>query len=116
MGERKLTPVLKIPSVGSQATGSNRTVEEAVASENGSAEVAQTATGARPEETDVVWEIVDVAKFLHVHPNMVYKMAKNRKLPCTRIGNRWKFLRNHIVRWLESRVSCSSNPALPRVQ
>ena len=40
----------------------------------------------------------DVAEMLGVHPSTVRIMARANDLPCKKIGQRWYFLRDEIIK------------------
>lgn len=42
----------------------------------------------------------EVAGFLRVSTQTVYKMAKNRTIPAVKIGNQWRFERHRMALWL----------------
>ena len=46
----------------------------------------------------------DLADYLSFSKNWVYRKAEAGELPGTRLGNRWRFKRSVIDRWLEERV------------
>ena len=46
----------------------------------------------------------EVAELLRIHPATLYKMIKNGDLPAFRVGSDWRFSRNSIEKWLESRM------------
>ncbi|MCX5724471.1 MAG: helix-turn-helix domain-containing protein [Nitrospirae bacterium] len=49
--------------------------------------------------------VMDVALFLRVPKSTVYKLARNGKLPASKIGKHWRFLRRDIHQWMHSRSS-----------
>lgn len=46
-----------------------------------------------------VMTLREVAKYLRVHPNTVYRLASRRKLPAFKVGSDWRFNRESIDRW-----------------
>lgn len=61
----------------------------------------------------------DLAEYLGFSKNWVYRKAEAGEIPATRLGNRWRFKRSVIDRWLEERVrgakpSVRRRPARPR--
>lgn len=52
-------------------------------------------------EDDHLWTVDNVAAFLSIHKNSVYKMARSGKIPARRIGHDWRFLPSEIKSWLD---------------
>lgn len=46
-----------------------------------------------------VMTVQQVAHYLHVHPNTIYRMARKGKLPAFKVGSDWRFNRESIDRW-----------------
>ncbi len=44
--------------------------------------------------------VVDVARFLRVPKSTVYKLARLKEIPASKIGKHWRFLRGDIEDWL----------------
>jgi len=44
----------------------------------------------------------EVAKYLGVNNETVYRMCRIRKIPCYKIGRRYLFKMQNILLWLES--------------
>ncbi len=47
--------------------------------------------------------IEQVAQLLHLHVMTVYRLAKNGKLPCFKVGNRWRFQKHALEAWINER-------------
>lgn len=41
-----------------------------------------------------------VADYLQLHPETIRKMAREKKIPATRIGRVWRFKKSTIQEWL----------------
>jgi excisionase family DNA binding protein len=41
-----------------------------------------------------------LALYLHCHPNTVYRLLKERKIPAFRVGSDWRFRRSDIDEWI----------------
>ncbi len=48
--------------------------------------------------------VEEVAKLLQVHTVTVYRMAEAGKLPGFKVGNRWRFQRDSLERWMVDRA------------
>ena len=44
--------------------------------------------------------IKEIGDLLRLHPSTIYKLTKNRKIPCFRVGSDWRFQRDQIERWM----------------
>ena len=54
----------------------------------------------------------EAADFLKMNERTVLKLAAEGKIPAAKIGRRWRFEKNHIIEWLESRMRVMSNHEL----
>ena len=50
------------------------------------------------------FEIDSLAKYLHLMPQQVQRMADRGKLPGRKVGGKWRFARAEIHHWLEARI------------
>jgi excisionase family DNA binding protein len=46
----------------------------------------------------------ELADFLRVHRSTVYRLLRNGHLPAFRVGSDWRFSRDLIEEWLQSRI------------
>ena len=51
--------------------------------------------------------VMDVAHFLRVPKSTVYKLARLRQLPGSKVGKHWRFLRRDIREWMQKQSSQS---------
>ncbi len=58
-------------------------------------------TSARVEP---IWDTVDAARYLRVHPRTITRMAKRGELPAIHLGRLWRFRKDDLDAWLESRL------------
>lgn len=47
--------------------------------------------------------IGEVAKYLRIHKSTVYRLAKGKRIPASKVGNKWRFRKDVIDRWLTER-------------
>lgn len=62
---------------------------------------------------DSVREIMDVrqaAEYLGISPDSLYKYASENVIPAFRLGNRWRFKRSLLDRWMEEQSSHRTAP------
>jgi len=62
------------------------------------------------------FDVETLAKYLHITPAQVVKMAERASVPARKISGQWKFSRAEIHHWLESRIGAADNADLVRVQ
>ena len=48
----------------------------------------------------MIMTVAELALYLRLHEQTVYKMAKEGRVPAYKVGNRWRFLRRDIDEWL----------------
>lgn len=65
---------------------------------------------------DESFDLQSLARFLHLPPDQVQKMAERGKLPGRKIGGQWRFDRAEIFHWFEERIGLSGDEELQRVQ
>jgi excisionase family DNA binding protein len=56
---------------------------------------------------DPVWDCVEAARFLKIHPVTVKRLARQGALPAFRIGNRWRFRPSELDAWARSAIGSS---------
>ena len=57
-----------------------------------------------------IMTVGDLAEYLGFSKNWIYRKAEAGELPATRLGNRWRFKRSVIDRWLEESVLQGAKP------
>ena len=45
----------------------------------------------------------EVAQYLKLHPYTVRRLARENKIPAFRVGGQWRFRRERLVKWLDSK-------------
>lgn len=53
---------------------------------------------------DEMLTIEDVAGYLKLKPQTIYRWAQSGKLPGAKIGKEWRFRRSAIESWIDSRL------------
>jgi excisionase family DNA binding protein len=51
-----------------------------------------------------IFTVNDLAKYLKINPQVVTRMAKKGEIPGFKVGNRWRFRREDVDRWIEKRM------------
>ena len=62
------------------------------------------------------FDVDALAKYLHITPAQVVKMAERASVPSRKIGGEWKFSRAEIHHWLEERIGAADDADLAHVQ
>lgn len=85
------------------------------------AEMAPISGGAmRVSERRVSWgarEVMDIrqaSEYLGISPDSLYKYASENFIPAFKLGNRWRFKRSLLERWMEQQSLMGSVPAQPK--
>ena len=55
------------------------------------------------DDSDIM-TIEDVAKYLKLKPQTIYKWAQEGSIPAIRIVKEWRFKRSILDKWLESKI------------
>lgn len=59
----------------------------------------------REETRPTIMTVSELAKYLRLHEQTVYRMAKEGSIPSYKVGNRWRFDKPSIDVWLRSQKS-----------
>jgi PTS system nitrogen regulatory IIA component len=62
------------------------------------------------------FETESLARYLHISPQQVLKMAERGSVPGRKIGGQWRFSRAEIHHWLEERMGAADDADLAHVQ
>lgn len=62
------------------------------------------------------FDIDGLARYLHISPAQVAKMAERGTLPARKIGGQWRFARAEVHHWLEDRIGAADDVDLQAVQ
>jgi excisionase family DNA binding protein len=53
--------------------------------------------------TDTWLTVKEVAQYLKLSPDLIYKLAQQGKIPASKVGTAWRFKREKIDRWMEAK-------------
>lgn len=56
--------------------------------------------------------IEEVSDHLKVSKETIYKLAKGGKIPCSKIGNQWRFNQQLVDEWLVKQTVSASSPEI----
>jgi nitrogen PTS system EIIA component len=62
------------------------------------------------------FDIQSLARYLHLAPQQVTKLAERGKLPGRRVAGQWRFAKADIHHWLEQRIGLSGEDELVEVE
>ena len=53
------------------------------------------------EKTEEILTIVQTGDLLKVGRSTLYKMARDGKIPATKVGREWRFVKSAIISWIK---------------
>ena len=62
------------------------------------------------------FDVDSLARYLHITPGQVAKMAERSTVPARKISGHWKFSKGEIHHWLEERIGAADHIDLAHVQ
>ena len=65
---------------------------------------------------DEMLTIDEVAKYLKLKPQTIYKWAQSGKIPGAKFGKEWRFRRSLIEEWIDSHILNNSKKTPPRAK
>jgi excisionase family DNA binding protein len=54
--------------------------------------------------------IEEVAAYLRLKPQTIYRWAQEKRIPAAKIGKEWRFRRSVIDRWLDDQIFGDGSP------
>jgi nitrogen PTS system EIIA component len=57
----------------------------------------------RPLDNDIL-TIEDVASYLRLTPQTIYRWAQEKRIPAVKLGKEWRFRRSIIDAWLDAQI------------
>lgn len=65
-------------------------------------------------EIPLVMTVEEVAQYLRIPQSSVYRLAQRGRIPCQKVGRRWRFHREAIDHWLGNQASVKDLPRSSR--
>jgi len=62
------------------------------------------------------FDVEGLARYLHISPAQVVRMAERGKVPARRVGGQWRFSQAEIHHWLEERIGAAEDADLATVE
>lgn len=56
-----------------------------------------------------VMNVKEASEYLGVSPDTLYRYVYQDKIPAFKLGNRWKFKKTILDRWIERKISRGQN-------
>jgi excisionase family DNA binding protein len=64
----------------------------------------------REGPTSEILTIDEVAEYLRLTPQTIYKWAQEKRIPAVKLGKEWRFRRSVIDRWFDEQLLGSGSP------
>jgi excisionase family DNA binding protein len=56
-----------------------------------------------------VMNVKEASSYLGISPDTLYRYVYREQIPAFKLGNRWKFKKNILDRWIERKISRGKN-------
>jgi excisionase family DNA binding protein len=60
-------------------------------------------SGSTPPDHEIL-TLEEVARYLRLKPQTIYKWAQERRIPAVKLGKEWRFRRSVLDRWLDEQL------------
>ncbi|MBI4502331.1 MAG: helix-turn-helix domain-containing protein [Gemmatimonadetes bacterium] len=57
----------------------------------------------QPPENDIL-TVEEVAAYLRLQPQTIYKWAQEKRIPAVKLGKEWRFRKTILDRWLDEQI------------
>ena len=61
-------------------------------------------SGDDPSPDHEILTIEDVARYLRLKPQTIYRWAQDKRIPAVKLGKEWRFRRSVLDRWLDEQM------------
>ena len=61
-------------------------------------------TGQKMERLKEVMTLREASQYLGVSPDTLYKYLSENRIPAFKLGNRWRFKKDSLDRWMERKI------------
>jgi excisionase family DNA binding protein len=68
-----------------------------------------------PESGSEILTLEEVAAYLRLTPQTIYKWAQERRIPAVKLGKEWRFRRSILDRWLDEQM-LGSDPGFAKLR
>lgn len=63
-----------------------------------------TARRGAPHSDNEILTLEEVASYLRLKPQTIYKWAQEKRIPAAKLGKEWRFRKSVIDRWLDDQM------------
>ena len=63
---------------------------------------------------DEIMTVADVARYLKLKPQTIYKWAQEGAIPAAKLGKEWRFKRSVIDAWIDAKIAESQKNREPQ--
>ena len=61
-------------------------------------------TGKNPPHDHEILTLEEVAHYLRLKPQTIYKWAQEKRIPAVKLGKEWRFRRSILDRWMNDQM------------
>ncbi len=61
-------------------------------------------TGTNPPHDHEILTLEEVAHYLRLKPQTIYKWAQEKRIPAVKLGKEWRFRRSILDRWMNDQM------------
>ena len=61
-------------------------------------------TGQKMERLKEVMTLREASQYLGISPDTLYKYLSEKSIPAFKLGNRWRFKKDLLDRWMEKKI------------
>ena len=61
-------------------------------------------TGHKMERSKEVMTLREASQYLGISPDTLYKYLSEKSIPAFKLGNRWRFKKDLLDRWMERKI------------
>ena len=61
-------------------------------------------SGTSPSHDHEILTLEEVALYLRLKPQTIYKWAQEKRIPAVKLGKEWRFRRSILDRWLDEQM------------
>ena len=58
----------------------------------------------KPPHDPEILTLEEVARYLRLKPQTIYKWAQEKRIPAVKLGKEWRFRRSILDRWLDEQM------------
>jgi len=66
-------------------------------------------SGTNPPHDHEILTLEEVALYLRLKPQTIYKWAQEKRIPAVKLGKEWRFRRSILDRWLNEQMLSESS-------